>query len=244
MSSIPDLPFGLERLPSHLAEDLEQAWQETFEAPPDPPDPEGSIIEQISSTGLELPGRAPRLVAITGLPRSGKDHLAAYLASRYSRVLVLAYSTPIIEEVNRHLAPHRREITVNRKPLPHYRHLLEAWGLARRAEDPTYWIRPLAHKVDVNLANGARLIFLSGARVPSDLEIVRERRGQIWKVVRPDNPYVADHPIEQQADCLPYDLLLLNDAEGDPSVLEQRAEAALCGAQLAGDGAASHAAGS
>lgn len=221
--------FDLKKLPSHLAADLEDAWAKVHAAPADEHDPEGRVEEVISKEGAELPARAPRLICLIGAPRSGKDHLAGHIHGRYRRVLILGYSTPIVEEVNRHLEPFDREITIGRKSLPHYRHLLQAWGLARRAEDPTYWIRPLAHKVDVNAANGARLILLSGARVPSDFEPVHDRRGVVWKVVRPGNTYRADHAIESSIETLPSDLVLVNDVEGDPTVLEQRAEAALCG---------------
>lgn len=211
-----------------MAADLEMAWVKVQAAPEDEPDPAPAVGESISTEGEELPVRAPRLICLLGESRSGKDQVATYLRGRYRRVLVLGYSTKMVREINEHLVPHGREITPGRKSLPHYRHLIQAWAQARRAEDATYWTRPLAHRVDVNAAQGARLIILSGARLPSDLDLVHERSGAAWKVVRPGNPYRADHTVESWVDMLPCDLVLMNDVEGDPSVLEMRAEAALC----------------
>lgn len=221
--------FDLRRLPRHLARDLETAWRKVHAAPADEHDPEVAVGEVLSTKGAELPGRAPRLICLIGESRSGKDHLAEYLHRVFRRVLILGYSTAMVTEINAHLEPYDREITPGRKSLPHYRHLIQAWAQARRAEDPTYWTRPLAHKVDLHAANGARLVLLTGARLPSDFELVHDRLGVVWKVVRPGNTYRADHEVESWIDRLPCDLVLLNDVEGDPSALERRAEEALQG---------------
>jgi hypothetical protein len=231
-----DVPgFNLKRLPRHLARDLETAWTAVHSAPPDAHDPEVRLGEVLSTEGLELPGRAPRLINVIGEARSGKDHVAEHLHRHYRRVMVLCYSTAMIEEINLHLGSRGREITAGRKSLPHYRHLVQAWAQARRAEDTTHWTRPLAQEIDIHASRGARLVILTGARVPSDFEPVHDRRGSTWKVIRPGNLYRSDHEVESRIDRLPCDLVLRNDVEGNPTVLEQRAETALCGADARAD---------
>jgi hypothetical protein len=228
-----DVPgFDVKKLPRRLALDLENAWEEVQAAPPDGHDHEVGVGEVLSTEGSELPARAPRLICMIGESRSGKDHVAEYIHRHYRRVMILGYSTAMIKEINPHLSGQDREITAGRKSLPHYRHLIQAWAQARRSQDSTHWTRPLAHKIDVHASTGARLVILTGARIPGDFEPVNDRRGSVWKVVRPGNAYRADHEVESWVDRLPCDLVLMNDVEGDPGALEQRAEAALCGAPL------------
>ena len=191
-------------------------------------------LGEMSTAGAELPANVPALLALCGVPRTGKDHLAGHLHRNYSGVIRLAYSTPIIAEVNaflgadaadRGVAPHH--IVEANKPLAHYRHLLQSWGLARRAEDPAYWTRQLAETLDRLVDSGARLVIVSGARVPSDLEPIRERGGQLWRVDRPDNDYEASHDVEAQITELPADRVLINPGPEHGGAFERAIELAL-----------------
>jgi len=208
------LPSDFNGLPPALSEDLENAVQKVVH------------IEQ-AQMGTELPPAFPRLIALTGAPRSGKDQLADYLCDHYSNVIRINYSTPIINEVNSWLVSFGQTINEENKSLPHYRHLLQAWGLARRAQQSAYWIKALENCLNTAYDYGVRLVLLSGARVQSDLLPVKRFQGEVWRIKRPGNPYQADHSIEKSAEEIKADRTLLNPVEGDINAFHREINAAL-----------------
>jgi hypothetical protein len=209
-----------------LGAELETAIAAVLDSEPEP-----GLAAAAPFTGEDkqpLPVRSPRLIALCGLPKSGKDVVAAYLSQRYESVRRLAYSTPMIAEVNAFLAQHPGGHVIDEanKSLPRYRRLLQSWALARRIERPDYWTAPLAKTLDQSLSE-CRLTVISGARLPSDLEPVLVRGGELWRVVRPHNPYSAEHRVEAQINELPEQLTLLNGVEGDLGQLLADVDAAL-----------------
>ena len=223
-------------LPSSLTPatqaDLEQAVAEVLATDPVAAEPSSEdALGSISEEGKDLPDTAPRLLSLCGASRCGKDHLAAYIHSSYEAVIRIAYSTPIIAEVNTFLAAEADGAEAHRiveanKPLPHYRHLLQAWGWGRREQDPEYWINQLEETLDEISRQGARLVIISGARVVSDLTPVRKRDGELWRVECPTNSYSAGHKVEGWAD-LPADRILTNPGAEVPGAFEAAIEAAL-----------------
>lgn len=182
---------------------------------------------------IALSETAPRLLALVGFPRAGKDVVAAYLQQRYCGVRRLAYSTPIIAEVNAFLLPYGHRIAEQNKSAPPYRRLLQLWGKARRIERRDYWIVSLAKTIDTALVT-ERLVVISGARYDSDLEPIRDRSGAIWRITRPDNPYDGGD-LEAAIASLPADRELINRSEGDLRPLLDAVDHALAAPPQAGE---------
>lgn len=208
-----------------LQDELERAVDVVLASAPTAPEKTKATASE-PGRRRQLPETAPRLLALAGHPRAGKDYVAAYLQRSYAGVERLAYSTPMIAEVNAFLAPHGHVIGEANKPLPHYRHLIQAWALARRVERPDYWTSKLEGALDAAMKR-SRLTVISGARLPSDLEPIEARGGELWRIVRPKNPYRADHAVESQIDSLPAMCILVNATEGDMTALEEAVEQAL-----------------
>lgn len=209
--------LALDRYPPDMRQATHDAIAAVLAMAPLPPGATGSAIVP----GQEpLPPGAPHLIALCGLPRSGKDTAAGYLEGRYAGVARIAFSTPILAEVNAFLAPHGHFITEQNKSDAHYRRLLQMWGAGRRVEDPHWWTRRLSEEIDHRRAHGTALVVLSGARDPGDFHFVRSRGGLVWRVTRPGyHPAAIDHPLEQYVATLTsadLDADLIN-AEGDLS---------------------------
>ncbi len=175
-----------------------------------------------------LPSTAPRLLGVCGLPHAGKDVIADYLDGTYAGIRRMAFSDAIIAEVNAWAEPLGRRITLASKSRPTHRTLLQQWGLGRRLEDRRYWIEPLGRRVQETFASGAQMVIVTGARVAItpetaaintlDIESLQVLGGEMWKVDRPRNPYVADNPVEAGLPYVPescFDAVVLNDREGD-----------------------------
>ncbi len=162
----------------------------------------------------------PNVVGLTGKPGAGKDAIAFAYAHHLQAggrpVIRMAFSDPIMEEANAFLAHYGRRITPATKSWGPYRFLLQTFGVVRRREDPEYWTKRLLQRIGAEVervrnmtkafgANGEPVVFLTGVRTPSDMAAVRSIGGEVWRVVRPCNPYKADHEIERQLDHLSAD---------------------------------------
>lgn len=132
----------------------------------------------------DLPAEAPRLLAAYGKKRAGKTTVADFLAIHYRGVVEVAFSTPMIHEVNEFLIAHGHRITDHNKANSNYRRLLQTWAEARRFEQADYWTAPLIAKAEAELARGARMVIASGLRQPDEMEAFYNAGGEVWKVVR------------------------------------------------------------
>lgn len=170
---------------------------------------------------FELPDHTPKLITNTGKPRAGKDVMADYTEVIYGPVERMAFSDAMTAEANAYFASepllaHHRIHIGNKSFLP-YRQMLQLVGIIQREADPQHFVKIL--RVDAErMMETARLSYLTGARVESDLEFIKSIPGSsIGRIVRPGNPYKADSPIEDALDHLPdeyFDFVLLNDVEG------------------------------
>lgn len=172
-----------------------------------------------------LPSSDVWAIGIAGLSRAGKDTAADYIESHYKGIERFACSDTIISEVNEYLSgfiyhdgPDTRwhVIDQHNKSEPHYRLLLQVWGMARRAEDPSYWRRPMQAHLIAAHEMGAKLILVTGVRDPVEHSAIRELGGRTWMIVRPGNVYKADHANERMLDDIPEDEvdIVINPSEG------------------------------
>lgn len=93
------------------------------------------------------------------------------------------------------------------------RQVLQWWGTEyRRAEDPQYWIRALASRVDVRRQAGIGRIVLTDCRFPNELAYVRGAGGLLWRVQRPGLAAVeGSHASATSLADAPADADLAND---------------------------------
>ncbi|WP_217925118.1 hypothetical protein [Miltoncostaea oceani] len=174
-----------------------------------------------------LPARAPRLIGLAGAPQAGKDVIAAHLSSRFSSVSHLAFSDPILGEVNAFLEPFGVEIHDQNKSTPEYRLTLQQWAMMRRRESETYWSAQASARVEGLWRDGARMVVATGVRDEFDVRAVLGLGGQMWRVERPGSDQDLSHPIERSLAGLPdsvFSATLVNDSEGDVSDFCRRAE--------------------
>lgn len=173
------------------------------------------------------------VVGLLGKPKSGKDAVADHFKQTYSGVASCAFSDAIVAEVNALLAllGWAARITSANKSSLRFRRVLQDWGvIRRRVNGPSYWVERALGRVASLAQEGAGLVFVTGARSVDDVRALSDYGAAMWKVVRPGNPYSADHEIERQLDHVPdwaWDHLLLNETEGDMTPMLRRAEVAI-----------------
>lgn len=183
----------------------------------------------------ELTAAFPPVVGLQGKPHAGKDTVAWIaalgLAAAGRRAVVIGTSDPVIAEANQFLGPVDRTVGHGNKSWGPYRLLLQTLGQVRRRQDPRYWNKPHMENIlriqrqEVELGNGFPVIFITGLRTPSDLELIQESEPlglacPAVRVYRAANPYAdkADHPIERQLDHIPdsgFQYVIRNDAGFD-----------------------------
>ena len=196
--ALDTLPLRLELYGPQMREDALSAVRELIESPLNGLELQPSPYPRSPSTLPPLREGTPRLVGVLGAVRSGKDTLAELAQAEYANVARIAYSDTILPEVNQYLSPLGYHVDHHCKTLPHFRHLLQAWGSGRRLEDPDYWIRTLHAMIRQEWEQGARLVLVPGLRLVTnpdtgavswrDVEAIQELGGEAWVVHRPNNP--------------------------------------------------------
>ena len=227
------LPLQLGRYPVDLRDDVAFAVANVLDADAAQA-PAHQPLYAPSPRPRPLPDQAPRVIGLCGPPRSGKDVTADYIEANYADVHRFAFSDAIRDEANAFLAPFGHEIVEANKSLGRYRHLLQGWGMGRRAEDEHYWTKEVARKVRAAWSDGTRMVIVTGARMPSDVQVITDDlHGEMWRVERPGNDYQyaenASAKVESGLAHLPDSIFrtILNPVEGDLGPYEANIEAAL-----------------
>lgn len=232
------LPLAVDLYPQQLRQQLKQALQAIAEIEPQA-DVEQSELEPALSAGSEeLPETAPKLMTVCGFPHAGKDEVADHLQGRYRGVARFAFSDALIAEANSYLAQFGYQITPQNKSEPHYRLLLQCWGLGRRIEDPMYTAKQTMQRIQQLRQRNPAMIYVSGARIPlidgkvnlNDLKLFWTLGGEVWLVVRPNNPYRAEHGVEAGLSLIShdsFDRVVYNAVEGNLSALHENIHAVL-----------------
>lgn len=94
------------------------------------------------------------------------------------------------------------------------RKVLQLWGTEyRREQDNFYWIKALTADVQ---SQSNTLVAVSDVREAHEAAYIKRRdNGVVWKVERPNNPYVAmgssQHSSETGVDSVSFDRVIVND---------------------------------
>jgi hypothetical protein len=203
-------------------------WETGSILPPSPSLP--WCPDEAAVLARKPPPKTPTLIGLTGMAGAGKDAVAGLLAMvGYRR---RAFADEVRKEVLDHLLhqdPRKPAVfwlastawrlagllervkpsDVWTKPTSaDMRRILQLWGTEfRRTEDPEYWVK----KVMTGIETCGPMVF-SDVRFPNEAEAIRNRGGEIWKVVRPSvnglPGETGDHISETSA--LGWDKLLMN----------------------------------
>lgn len=180
---------------------------------------EAGVVEKERPSGRHpLPAKIPGLIAIYGKKRTGKTTVADFLTRHYAGVVQVAFSGPMIDELNRYLDGTGHQITDVNKADPRYRYLVQMWAQARRFEDPDYWNKRVLEAVRAKAATGVRLVVASGLREPEEKFAIERAGGEVWKVTRPGleagSEIVDVHYNELALDAMPdfeFNRVFVND---------------------------------
>ncbi len=147
-----------------------------------------------------------KVIALTGLPRSGKDTIAAILVKDYGYTK-RAFATPLKQAaailLNRRLSEMEGEDGFDREAvLPEWgfttRHFLQYLGTeAMRNYQQDFWIRRMLSAVI-----GLDRVVITDCRFPNEVDLVHRLGGTVVQVVRPGlkaSAHVSD--VSVQSDC-------------------------------------------
>jgi hypothetical protein len=162
------------------------------------------------------------LIGLAGFKRSGKDTIARALVAHYGyhqaafadalrrEVHEIDGVPPVPDEMKDAPLPGRKGTT--------YRDLLIQRGMARRAEDPGYWIKALNAALCGRLYTGERVV-ISDVRLPNEMAWIKAAGGLIvW--VRRDGICSSGHATEQD-NSRACDFTIYNDGS-HPAILAVR----------------------
>ena len=165
----------------------------------------------------------PHLIGLTGHAGTGKDTVRAMLEQR--GFVGLAFADPIRQMIrdlfssNGISESYMDERALKEQPIPQlglsYRHLAQTLGTewGRRCLGEGFWLNiAAAYMADITTQTFGPLSFvISDVRFPNEAAWVKQRGGQLWRIVRHDAPPVRDHDSERLIDSLPYDQRIVND---------------------------------
>lgn len=171
-----------------------------------------------------------RKIGLAGKSGSGKDLIADYLGERYGyrkiavadgireEVKTFMSSALLMEMIKENIIPVNFQVvweaymaSIWAKPTsPEMRVLLQWWGTEyRRSQDPDYWIKKLATRLDND-----DLMVVSDVRTPDEMETIRKAGGEVWFVERPGvgSVGISNHYTETALENAVFDVHIKNDS--------------------------------
>lgn len=149
------------------------------------------------------------IVGLRGYARSGKDCVGRFLldmepdGKRYAfadalKVEVAAEKGITVEELEANKDEHRVD--------------LQGHGMARRDEDPAYWIRKVT---DAIRRDAPKLAVITDVRLPNEVEAVHDRGGLVVAVLRPEVGPANAHITETALNDVEPDDVIANNGDLD-----------------------------
>lgn len=152
-----------------------------------------------------------KLIALTGLPRSGKDTFANVLCNDFGYTR-RAFATPLKQAaailLNREVWEMEGMQGFDREALlPEWgfttRRFLQWFGTeGMRSFDPDFWIKRMRQSLV-----GLERVVITDCRFPNEIEMVHELGGKVWRIERDgcvDSGHVSDKPMA-------YDIKIYNN---------------------------------
>lgn len=142
------------------------------------------------------------IIGLSGKSGSGKSTVAKQVAARHNNVRVVSFADALRYEV----ADEFQDLDVYTKPTPpHVRALLIAWGCARRAIDPMYWVKWLEHTLELDTTHTEPGVYIiDDVRFLNEAQWIHAHGGKVLRVECSPAPLrVSSGPDETELDDYP-----------------------------------------
>ncbi len=167
-----------------------------------------------------------RIIGLSGKARAGKDTVCglieATLGARGARVVRVGFADALKAEC--------RAQGWNGEKDEAGRALLQNVGLARRAENPRYWIDRLFERIETDPLAPNTIWVITDVRFLNEADAIRAEGGLVWRINRYRlvgsganvervpwtndlTPEQRNHPSETELDIYPFDAVIMNPDE-------------------------------
>lgn len=159
-----------------------------------------------------------KLIGIAGRAGHGKDTIRDMICG-FTGAHGMAFADPMRDMIRPLLAmagaeQYMTDRALKEAPIPglgvSYRQMMQRlgteWG---RGLDEALWVGVAGRRIDM-LRGVAPMVVISDVRFQNEADWIRARGGQVWRVVRPGVPNVADHASERWADQMTPDVEIIN----------------------------------
>ncbi len=135
------------------------------------------------------------LIGIGGKMHAGKTYVAKKIISGSVYDLILPFAKPLKEDlISWGFAPSE---VYESKP-PAIRALMQAYGVARRHQEPNYWLG--RHKKMLGLVDSARIVVVDDVRFPNEFDYLRSLGAYMVRLTRVGAMYSDAHESETALD--------------------------------------------
>lgn len=148
------------------------------------------------------------IIGLLGLRKSGKTTAARFIKQYNSQFIKIAFADQLKEEVATQYSIPVEDLYDNYKK-EQYRQLLQNHGMARRQQDPNYWI----NKCREMLADPAKLICVEDVRYLNEIGELRSLKARLMRIKTNDevrgkrgwvfDPVADTHPSELELSDIP-----------------------------------------
>ena len=170
-----------------------------------------------------------KLIGLSGYARSGKDTVAALLAKDHD-FKTISFAKPMrdaLEALNPYVSDEKGKYPAPLKTvLAQYgwegskasvyakdlRRLLQNFGteVGRNQFGEDFWVDLSMKIADRQVALGHRVVF-TDVRFPNEFEAIKQRGGEVWRLIRKDAKPANSHSSETALDGFEFDKYLYND---------------------------------
>jgi hypothetical protein len=159
-------------------------------------------IEPISVEEVRPARRPPAVIGIGGRAGSGKNVVAGMIAD--AKVIQLA--DPLYAMISAMLGVSQERLRdrdfkeraiewLGKSPRQLLQTLGTEWGRTLVSED--VWLAIAEQRIAAMLEDGVPCVVVADLRFDNEAEMIRRLGGQVWEVLRPDAPGVAEHASER-----------------------------------------------